>query len=369
MEQQIENLLVLELCKVNTYKKEKIEAWMEQPLNYPYILGHLLYNRLGGAAYYIFSQCGLLGRLNREFRNTLKTVYDSNCEKNQSFLKGLAYLSGLLESVPFPYALLKGAFLVSIYQPGVRTSNDYDILIAQENITVLSDLLKQNGYRQGNVRDGMFVPASRTEILSSRMNRGETVPFIKELGFPQMRYSEVDINFSLDFKAKQEHSVIPEMLLRSEKAIQTNVGSAYTLNKADFLIHLCTHLYKEATTINWVRMGRDVSLYKYMDIYLFVRSFLDNALAQELTDRIKLYHLEKECYYAFAYTKELFDLRCDAFDLVQEGIKPHNTAYLSQIISPADGKIFAFDLPYIQWIFCSDRGGHLNEITDATACL
>lgn len=363
MDKQSEAQFILELCKIKTYRKETILELMEQPLDYPYILGHLLFNRVGGAAYTVLQKCNLLGKLNREFRNVLKTIYDSNCEKANSFLCDLEQMRQMLQDADLKYAVLKGGYLVYLYEKGIRTSNDIDILINQEDITVLSNILKQNNYRQGNIRSGVFMPADRLEILTSRMNRGETVPFIKEIGLPQMRSSEIDINFSLDFKAKQEQSVIPDMLSRTKSLIQTEKGMLDTLDKADFLIQLCTHLFKEATTINWVRMGRDISLYKYMDIYLFVLTFLDDRLARDLTDRIKAYNLEEECYYAFQYTKELFGMDCHEFNLVIEEIKPMSTAFLSQVISPADGKIYIFDLPYVQWVFCSSRGGHLHEIT------
>lgn len=365
MEKQFENLLILELCKIKTYRKEKIMEWMELPLDYPYILGHLLYNRLGGAAYYIFRQCGLLGSLNREFRNTLKAVYKSNCLQAESFKTGLSQLSELLKEATFPYAILKGGYLVSLYEAGIRTSNDYDILVGQDDITALSKLLKKCGYRQGNIREGYFVPASRMDILSSRINRGETVPFIRETGLPQMRYSEVDINFSLDFKAKQEKDMVPLLLKHAEKRIKTSYGWMYTLDKADFFIQLCTHLFKEATVINWVRMGRDISLYKYMDICLFLTEFPGRPFAEKLIERIREYALERECYYALFYTRELFGSALGELDWILHEIKPEDTSFLKQIISPAEDKIYTYSMPYEQWIFCADRGGYLYEITNA----
>ena len=64
---------------------------------------------------------------------------------------------------------------------------------------------------------------------------------------------------------------VGEMLSRRE----TMPGCGlYTLSLPDFILHLCAHLYKEATVMAWVEMGRDQSLYKYADLYLLTELFL-----------------------------------------------------------------------------------------------
>lgn len=60
-----------------------------------------------------------------------------------------------------------------------------------------------------------LLAASRREIIESRMMRGETVPYILEIGLPMMKYLEVDLNFSLDYK-NSEPNVLKTMLARTE---------------------------------------------------------------------------------------------------------------------------------------------------------
>lgn len=113
------------------------------------------------------------------------------------------------------------------------------------------------------------------------MNRGETVPFVRRMGCPGMEYLELDLNFSLDYQAGGGDAE-GEMLSRRE----TMPGCGlYTLSLPDFILHLCAHLYKEATVMAWVEMGRDQSLYKYADLYLLTELFLDEELAGELGRR------------------------------------------------------------------------------------
>ena len=41
-----ENAYILELCRFQDADPERLRDWMAQGLDYPYILGHLLFNRM-----------------------------------------------------------------------------------------------------------------------------------------------------------------------------------------------------------------------------------------------------------------------------------------------------------------------------------
>lgn len=353
-----ENKFILELCKFEYAKKEVLMNLMKERLNYPYILGHLLYNRVGAMAYYALKKNELLHMVNREFRNTLKAIYEYNHDQTNSFFETLNLLKTACADFNFPYALLKGAYLVDMYPKGLRTSNDIDILIEPDNITQLNDVLKSSGFKQGNIRNEVFVPASRTEIISSRMNRGETVPFVKEVNLPNMRYLEVDVNFSLGFRPGMDERVVGDFLSHTQPLI---LNSVFTLNRADFLMHLCAHLYKEASVMSWVEMGRDISLYKYCDIYLFLHRFMDEKLSAELIKRIKKVGLNRECYYALYYVRLLFDIENENLNRLLNEIHPDDLSFMTKICEPQSGKLYSFNMDYRDWAFCSDRKGNLYE--------
>lgn len=174
----------------------------EELLKYatPSVLGQLFMNRMQGVAYDVLKKNGMLKNVNREFRTSLKDAYENNLKKNTSFFWSLGYVSEILSKSQCNYAMLKGAYLCKEYPEGYRTSNDIDILVSPKDITKIGNTLTQAGFAQGHIRNGAFVPASRKEIIESRMMRGETVPYIKEIWMPSMRFLEVDINFSLDYK-------------------------------------------------------------------------------------------------------------------------------------------------------------------------
>ena len=51
----------------------------------PTVLGQLFFNRMQGIAYGVLKNNNLLGKVNREFKNSLKAAYQTNMEKNESF--------------------------------------------------------------------------------------------------------------------------------------------------------------------------------------------------------------------------------------------------------------------------------------------
>lgn len=357
-----ENAVILNLCKPDSCDSEAVSAAFGTPLNLPYILGQLLFHRIGGIAYHNLSQCGILPKLNREFRNPLGMIYEAFAERTKSFLRAEALLAEVLSEAVFPLALLKGAYLARLYPIGTRTSNDFDVLINPNDVQNISGLLLDRGFTQGFLRAGEFTPATRAEIVYARMNKGETVPFVKQLNLPHMPYLEIDVNFSLGFGSGKDTDAVGAMLSRTESLIETTHGNLPTLCRTDFLIHLCAHLYKEATTFHWVKAGRDLSLYKFCDILLFIDRFMDEDFAERLIISAKELGLQKECYYAFYYTRKLFDIQNALFDVVIAAVRPESTGFMRQIIDPQGKRTLRHDLNFVDYLFHPNRLEILTEV-------
>lgn len=195
------------------------------------------------------------------------------------------------------------------------------------------------------------------------MNRGETVPFIKEVDFPFLKHLEVDINFSLDYKSDfANNQMVEEFLKNTEMIIKINQGYLPLLNRVYFFIQLCLHLYKEATVLNWVKMGRDVSLYKYMYIEVFIDKFFNMEFVNELITIVENLGLERERYYVLFYTKLLFNTKNENLDFALQSIIPSDLEYLCQIIDPENQKVYRFDEDYFDWIFSINKMEKLYEV-------
>ena len=171
-----------------------------------------------------------------------------------------------------------------------------------------------------------------------------------------MLYLEVDINFSLDYK-NGETDILEHMLSDS-----TVIGGIATLNRSDFFIHLCCHLYKEATTLPWVEMKRDMTLYKYADIYMLLDN-MSEVDVYDLFDRARELELEKICAFAILQTSELFESRKIAAEKVAENILQSDPDFLHQVISPSEKKPYIYKTKDIaERFFMNDRAADLEEV-------
>lgn len=327
----------------------------------PELLGHLFFNRVHGIAYGILKNNGLLNLLNREFRNSLRYAHMQNSERNRSYYECLRILSEVLSEQYGKFAMLKGALLCKRYPEGYRTSNDVDLLVSPEFVSDIGETLSRAGFRQGNIRDGVFVPATRKEIIESKMMRGETVPYFYKIDLPYMEYIEVDINFSLDYK-NGKSEIVEEMISRSQEVELDNI-SIMTLDKYDFLIHLCCHLYKEATTLPWVRMKRDMTIYKYCDIRLLTDSMTNEECNSFLSRAIELGTAEV-CACALLWTDCLLGFQNSYVTKSACNILKDNPELLHTVISPAENKRFIYTEKDIkERFFASDRTSLLKEVT------
>ena len=348
-----ENEYIVGCCKYLRPDYGWLEELHGKDLDYIYILGQLLYNRVGGAAWHTLKNSPLSGRLNGEFKNALRAVYEMNVIKGESFRRSLGFLAGMMSGAKFPYAMLQGSYLAWLYPPGVRISNDIDMLINCENVTEISKILIGNGFVQGHMRNGGIEPASRAQIAAAQTNRGEKVPFVREVNWPQMRHMEIDLNLSLGFKPDRDGAAVERFLEDAVADIQTEHGTLKTLAKDDFMIQLCAHIYKEASAYNQVEFGRDQGLYKYMDIYLMAHEFGGGIVNCE---KINELGLAKECWYALNGANRLFGA-----DVPLEGIEIDGTDYINEVADAAGEKIYRHEMDFADWVFYAKRREILRE--------
>lgn len=206
-------------------EKEKIPHFVEQ----------LAANRMCGLAYVILREKELLSLMNREYRSVLEAVYLYGRERNQSFTSCKKEIARQMDSENIKYAALKGAYLTELYPEGTRTSNDLDILILREDVSKVTELLKKDGFVQGFIRNEQIVPATRSEIVNAMLHRGETIPFVKEINQPAMKFSEIDVNLSLNGKADIQQTVEKKMLEHRVRMQGNSEEELYILESVDFL--------------------------------------------------------------------------------------------------------------------------------------
>ncbi len=325
------------------------------------LLGDICINRIAGIAYKNLSRFKNF-RVHKEFVKTLDAVYKENIRKTEHFKRNIKYLSNIFKDADFSYAFLKGSFLTTkLYESGCRTSNDIDILINEKDITNCQNILLNAGFIQGEFKPGTgIIPATRREVIMSRMNFGETIPFIKIIdGEPLC----IDLNFSVDFKPAGENQIVPELLANTTE-VQFEEVSFRTLNKIDFLIHLCCHLYKEATIINWVRGNRDLQLYKFSDINIFFHECILEEDYKELAKSVAKFGVEKECYYTFENASVIYPKlkQLNGYEAMLDEIRPGDLSFMKQILDPMDKKLYQYDMTFKEWFLSRKRVNELKNV-------
>ena len=345
--------MLFKLADALSEEKSDIPAGVNQEL----LLGQIMINRIVSIAYDAVNH----DTLHPEALKMLRIIKDRNVEIYNQFMNNLEFLTDILKPADFNYAFLKGAYLAPfLYKAGHRTSNDIDILISSENVSKLQRLLLSNNFIQGHIVSGKIVPASRKEIIESKMNFGETVPFIRQM---EDNVLEVDINFSLDFKPSQDKQIVSNMISRTILVEKDQIRFR-TLSLDDFLIHLCCHLYKEATTYDWLQTRRDLLLYKFSDINVYIHKHGGADFFSGLVSRIKQLGLEKECYYTFENASIIYPHmnKFDSFIETKESIMPSSLDFMTQILWPRERKLLQHNMSFIDWFYCSDRVGQLEAI-------
>lgn len=324
------------------------------------LLGQIITNRIVGIAYRNLKKSDV--KMTNEIEQCLKSTLDYNVRKTNGYIENVKYIGTIMSEGSFNYALLKGAYLATkVYEIGNRTSNDIDIFLHSSDLTECQGLLEKNGFIQGGFVNGEIIPATRREILLARMNYGETVPFLKIVNENLL---EVDLNFSLDFKPSGNSEIMRKML-SDVNYVELDDTGFMTLKLTDFIIHLCAHLYKEATTYDWVVRRRDLNLYKFSDINVLLRKNLDEKLCKDLVERIGEFGMRDECYYTF-YNSGLIYPKLhenEWFQQLLDSIKPESLKYMKQIVWPVKKELYEYQYNFIEWFLHEDRVKELKLVT------
>ena len=150
------------------------------------LTGFLISHRVAGLFYVRMKGAGM--RLPQKIETVLRREYETQARRTRFMRRYIRELSSVLMKAEAEHIFLKGSVLsnamggegrLSFYGAGERASNDMDILVRPDRITAAAEVLKKLGYVQGRYepKSGSIQPFTRAEILSRRMNRGETAPF------------------------------------------------------------------------------------------------------------------------------------------------------------------------------------------------
>ncbi len=329
----MERQLVL-LCSrgvLNEEHIEEIKTIMDGNLDWKEILYQGITHRTLNIMYYHLKNLGLTGKIEEEVLKAMKTQSKVYAIRNKSYFEEIKVIFDKLNENGVRLAILKGNFLASKVYPSVetRTFNDLDFLIDVRDGDKIVKILEDLGYIQGEVNEnGDIIPSTRKQKMLQQLASNELQECLKKTDNPFTPMFQVDLNFDVLWKGNCPCKIdTPELL---ERAIEVDIDGAKTLilDYEDFLIQLACHLYKEAALLHWISDLRDLKIYKFADILMFVEKFQDKINWDKLVSFSKRVGCESIVYYAFYYVNLMYGQVIP--ESVMKAIEPESTEYLDE---------------------------------------
>lgn len=378
------------------YNKELdfiLDVLREEPLlnedNYDWfwILGFLELNKISG---YFFNKVKELQiKIPQAVERKLSQILLFQKNRNDYMRKYICDIGDELRFEKIKYAFLKGSVLSNanfnfsenifhcmslskneirnyrrqsemlFYGQGERISTDIDILTEQINITIISDILRRMGFVQGyyDYKNNEVVPLSRNEIVSRRMNRGETAPFILKTEDTCVPFIEVDLNFSLDYLPNSNKELLSAVLQETVDYSGSIVGGIRSLKIEDFFLQLIMHQYKESILYSMVERNKDVELYKLLDIYLFIKKGYIEL--NQLYGKIKRFRLEKAVVCVLEQLFQVFQDNCFKDYVCMFSAEGVNA---EEVIDPILNKKYIWDRPLRDRLMYFNKKEMLKEV-------
>ncbi|HDX9688668.1 TPA: nucleotidyltransferase family protein [Bacillus thuringiensis] len=361
-----EEEIILKLAKLNP-KKTDVE-WCRYVFENKYISSRKLFNlmvehKVVLLVYNNMLTNGLNTYLFQKWRNILNVIFDGNQLRNKFVNKNVSELLSQFYDNGIYCAPLKGSMLnQTIYRNyNVRTSNDVDLLVEEKNLGKVTEILKDNDFIQGELKDGKIKEASRKQKLLSRMSSHELVPFIKKTEHSFCEYLIIDVQFQI-FSQEKNLQIPFEIEKLFQKLVplelEEHKSKFFLLKPEYYLIQLASHLYQDAVLIQSIISEKDIELMKYVDIYEFISYYKDILDWCFLEREVKQSNISEIMYYTLYHTEELFGNFVPKNFMA--AIKPKKLDFLNKY-GIEKQETFYWEKPFIDRVFDLNRRDELFE--------
>lgn len=235
--------------------------------------------------------------------NKLRIREQYIAHKNAVFYQRLKPLFVSLKS--FNYAVIKGeALSIAAYgNVGFRDSGDIDILIEKKDISLITNILNQHGFRnmvydhEGNLRE-----LTRKERIMF-VNSHQTAPFYDS--YKPDDEMNIDVNTDVFWGEYTGRRINTSTFLQNTIDLEIHGCKVKVLSDLWAFTEVCLHHYKEMNSIYSFNMKNPFSTYMFQDIYCFYKRCFDKnykLFIQHVIDN----DLSQIMYYLFFYTHEVF---------------------------------------------------------------
>jgi hypothetical protein len=202
-------------------------------------------------------------------RRLLLHHYEANRRRNDVYLRELQMITRSLTAAGLWWASRKGPVLIAdvLRDPGCRAMSDLDLLVTDADLSAVRAIITEHGYRSGaaSADRRTVVPIDRQTAVAWRLHSNVAVPMRKPSTDPFVEMMIVDCCVNL-FLPDSGYSMSAESLRPHCRTTAVGDVDLVRLDNEAFLLDLCAHLFKEATTFVYINLGKDLQLRKFADI-------------------------------------------------------------------------------------------------------
>ncbi len=339
-------LVLMTAVIVEESQSEKLKEIVENDLNWAEVIYQAITHRTLNMLYYNLDKYNLFALREPEFKRLCKSQWNVYGQRNKFYLDRLAEIMDRFEKVNLVVPILKGNLLASVVYPAIeaRIFNDLDLIMQLGDVNVLTKELESLGYIQGEFdeKTNVITESSRKVKILQQMNSHEIQEFLKNSDNEFAKVIEVDVNHDILWKGNCPYKVDTRDLIKRAVPIEVNGVKAYMLDYIDNIIQLSCHLYKEATLMIYIDGIKDLKIYKFSDLYMYIKKFFDKIDWELLVERVKSYNLDKVVYYNFYYIELMFGEIIPSF--VNDALEPDDLTYLDEYaVESQEPSIWQFD--------------------------
>ncbi|MEO3944724.1 nucleotidyltransferase family protein [Gorillibacterium sp. CAU 1737] len=325
-------LVLMASVEVDEQDKERLAEIVSSPLDWSEVVYQMITHRTLNMLTYNLKKFALFEQLEGELKRVLNLQWAAYRERNGFYASKLTEILHAFAEQDLVLTVLKGNLLVNTVYPSLetRTFNDLDFLMQLDDVNKVTGVLESLGYVQGeyDAKDHVINVSTRKARMVHQMTTHEIQEFIQLSDNPFASAVEVDVNHDILWRGNCPYKVPTRELIARAVPIDLYGAKGYRLDHADNLIQLCCHLYKEAVLMVWITSLKDLKLYKFADLYMYIRKFSSEIDWSVFMERVRHYQLEKVVYYNFHYIGLLFP------EIVPEDVKAafqqEDLAYLDQ---------------------------------------
>ena len=356
-----EQKILILTCRLTFSKEDEslLKDLLKEKIDWFQVFNYAIKNKVAPLVYNNLIKRGYKDLIPYELARVMSFYYYATIERNKILQSEMSKVIDKLESNNIKCSPLKGAYLIPcMYKNmGIRTVHDIDCMISHSKAKELIEIMKEEGYSQGDYDAELNImkPLSREKEILWKMKMNNLYPFKKIDVSPFVGLKVFDFSFSLDLDL-------------DKKAVDEIISNIYfdneygrnILKPAHFFIHLCCHLFKEATTAVFIEESNDLNLIKFCDVREYILQKMNKKDMEEAISFSIDHKINKAIYYTVYYLKEIYD---DGYEEeILSSLKIEDQDFLNQYGNRDFSKYKEWKKSFWQRIFSYNNADEIDEV-------